>query len=123
MTPTQENHMLTTGFINLWKQRYPKAGQPNFNRNKANFGWKAMRMDMSIDEIKELVEFFFTIPDSKNHDLANFHWNYDAVVERFEEVKKDRAHRKVLAAQSKKRTKDFEERLARIKNNQRSTSE
>jgi hypothetical protein len=123
MTPTQENHMLTTGYINLWKGRYPNAGTPNFNRNKANFGWKTMRMDMSIDEIKELVEFFFTIPDAKDHDLSNFHWNYDQVVERFKEVKKDRAHRKVLAAQSEKRTKEFEERLARIKDNQRSTGE
>jgi len=123
MTPTQEAHMLTTGYINLWKAKYPNAGQPNFNRNKATFGWKTMKMDMSVDEIKELVEFFFTIPDAKQHDLSNFHWNYDQIVERFAEVKKDRAHRKVLAKQSEQRVKEHEERLARIKSDQRSSDQ
>jgi predicted DNA-binding ArsR family transcriptional regulator len=122
-TAQKESVILTDGYIYLWKQKYPNAGPPNFNRNKAHFGWTTMRKDMSMDEIKELVEFFFTIPDAKQHDLSNFHWNYDQVVERFTSVKKDRAHRKVLAKQSEQRVKEHEERLARIKDDQRSSDQ
>ncbi len=121
MTPTQENHALTSGYIKIWKQKYPNDPPPNFNVNKAQFGWKAMRMTMSIKEIQELVEFFFTLNDDRyRHDLHQFHWDYDKVVEKMRTTMKDRAHRAALAQKSEQTTKEFEERIARITNNQRS---
>jgi len=120
MTPTQENHALTSGYIKIWRAKYPNHGAPNFNANKAQFGWKAMRMTMTIKEIQELVEFFFTIGDIHQHDLHKFHWNYDAVVEKKRIAEKDRAHLRAVAKESEQRTKEFEERIARIANDQRS---
>lgn len=120
LTPTQELHALTSGYIKIWKQKYPNAGAPNFNANKAVFGWKAMRMTMSVKEIQELVEFFFTLPSSKQHDLHAFLWDYDEIVEKKRVTEKDRAQRAKIAQASEQRTREFEERVARIKHDQRS---
>lgn len=117
MTPTQENNALTANYIKLWKKKYPQAGSPNFNANKATFGWKAMRMTMTLKEIKALVDFHFSLDDPVHqHDLTNFLWDYDRIADKMEVSINERARKKRLMSESEKRVAEFKERVARIKN-------
>ena len=117
MTKAQENQALTTYWIKKYTELYGTA--PVVNRNKAQFGWKDMRLDMSLEEIYALIDFFFSVSDRNDHDLHKFFWNYDEVIQKRGIIEADRAARKRMAETAQKKTKEFEERIARITSNQR----
>lgn len=77
----QQCHAMTTYFV---KQFQEVTGRSTVvNRNKARWGFEAILMDYSTEQIKQLIDYYL-----KYYPTPNVEWflfNYDKVVEALQE--------------------------------------
>ena len=105
MATAKDCHVLTSYYVTLWKARYGK--QPVVNRNKSRWGFDAMLYDMSVADVKELLDFYVKETSSSNmHSLHWFHNNYELVQTNMQNLKDDRALIVRLMEESRKRAEE-----------------
>ena len=102
----QDCHAMTSYYIKLYKEKYGAA--PTVNRTVARWDWAGILEDLSIDESKALLEFYFTT-SNKGHPLTNFFYTYDKLIESMKDQEKDSKRRKKLLEESEKRSREWRE--------------
>lgn len=94
-------HAMTSYYEKLYKAKYKTA--PNVNRYSARWGFDAILQTYSTSEAKQLVDYYFTTPPTRKHDLDWFFYHYHELVESMRKAAKDAAHRTKLMEESKQR--------------------
>jgi hypothetical protein len=100
-----ECHALTSYYIKEYKDRYDKA--PVVNRNIAKVHFQNMLMDYTSDEIKEMIEFFFTTATTSNHKITDLFYGYDKLIEAMQQHNADVDFRKKLKEETKHRRDEW----------------
>jgi hypothetical protein len=60
-----------------------------------------------MDQVRELIDYYFTTPPTNRHSLEWFFWNYDKLVKAMLDAKEDAAHRLRLKEESKIRAEQW----------------
>lgn len=105
MSTPKQAHTLSTYFGNKFKGKY--GYEHKFNRNKARWSWDNILMDMTMDEAKALIDFYFTTANTSGHSLEWFFYNYDKLAEAKEKTDEDRAALARIREQSRIRTEEW----------------
>ena len=108
MVTAKDCHTLTSYFLTTYKTKYKNS--PVVNRNKARWGFEAVLMDFSMDEAKELIDFYLTTASANRHSLEWFLFNYDKMVTAKQSQKDDAERREQLRRESEQRAKEWRER-------------
>ena len=69
-----------------------------------------MLEDMSLSEVKNLIEYYFSTSSGSRHSLEWFVNNYDRLIEKRAEYEKDKADRERLRRESAKRAEEWRKR-------------
>lgn len=101
MPQAKDCHVLITYFINGYEGRYGR--KPEVNRYSARWGFDSILQDMSMVEARSLIDYYFTTPPTRRHELDWFFYNYDKLHVAMIEARDDAAHRRKLMEESKKR--------------------
>lgn len=88
-TTKQEQHALVSYFGKKYKERYGFA--PKLNRYAALWGFDSILRDMSPDDARGLIDYYFETISPGGHDLTWFFYNYDKLAEAKERRDKDAA--------------------------------
>lgn len=99
-------HAMTSYYIKLYKEKYGVA--PKVNRPVARWDWAGILEDLTVEESKSLLEFYFTT-SNKGHPLNWFFYNYDKLQQSVEELEKDSKRRKKLREESEERAREWRE--------------
>lgn len=91
-----------------YKKRFGKA--PVFNRIKMKYMVVDILSDISLAELKRLVEFF--IVTDKYADITNFCYNYDEIIQDRNELQQDAENRRNLMRQTQRSVKEFRGRYS-----------
>lgn len=103
MASAKDCHTLTSYYEKLYKEKYGSV--PNVNRVTARWNFDSILSGpgVTVGKVKEFLDYYFTTPPTKGHDLEWFFYNYNKVVKGMEETKEDLAHRQKLMEESEKR--------------------
>jgi len=107
-TPAQ-CYAMTSYFVKGYKERY-KGQEPVLNRHSARWGFESILMGMPPEEVKGLIDYYFTTTSQKRHALDWFFYNYEKLQTSMDEVEKDRARRKQLREESEARAAEWRAR-------------
>lgn len=122
MVAAKELHALISYYEAGYKKKY--GTKPVVNRVTQKWNFDSMLKSISITEAKELIDYYFTTPETKRHDLDWFFYNYDKLVKAMLDARKDAEHRAKLMAESKKRAEAWRQSGKQgIADNQRSSTE
>lgn len=105
MATAKECHALISYFEKKYKEVYDKP--PNVNRYSARWGFDSVLMSMGSTQAKELIDYYFTTPKTRLHDLDWFFYNYEKLVKGMQDSREDAAHRRKLMEESKKRAEQW----------------
>jgi hypothetical protein len=115
-------HALTSYFVKAFKQHHGR--EPNINRWSARWGFDAMLQGMSVTDVQALIDYYFTTPSDRLHDLEWFFYNYQKLYRARTDVLTDVALRHKLMEESKKRAEEWRKSGKRsITGTQRSAQE
>lgn len=92
------------------------------NRASMSWGFKAMLKDLSVEQIKEIITFYFRHYNHKSHDFKGFEYSYDKLVDALREREYEVEHVDKLKQESAERAKEWRAKRERIAGN-RSDSE
>lgn len=103
-------HALTTYYIKGFKAKY--GNEPNVNRNIARQAFAGILMDINSEEVKSLIDYYFTTPPTgnKQHSLNWFLYNYDKVKDALVETANDRDSITALMRRSEEKAREWRER-------------
>lgn len=101
----KECHALTSYYEKLYADKYGK--KPNVNRYSARWGFDSVLNSMDSEQARSLLEYYFTTPPTKNHDLDWFFWNYEKISQSMVDTAEDTAHRARLMEESKLRAEKW----------------
>lgn len=104
----KDAYTLTSYFEKVYKAKY--GDRPNVNKYSARYGFDAILTQMSVDECKELIDFYFA-NDNLKHRLEWFFYNYDKLIENKQQVDDDEARLKMMREQSKKRAEEWRKKV------------
>lgn len=105
MSSPKQAHTLVSYFAQQYKKKYQTA--PKVNRYAARWGFDSILMDMSVDEIKGLIDYYFSTLSPNGHSLDWFFYNYEKLAEAREKTEADRKALAVLREQSKRRAEEW----------------
>lgn len=105
MATAKECHTLTSYFAARYKEKYARA--PVLNRYSARWGFDSVLMDMSSKEVEELIDYYFTVPSERHHNLEWFFYNYDKLAKARTDAKEDSEHRARLREESAARAETW----------------
>lgn len=108
MATPKECNTLTSYFEKAWAQKYGRKS--NVNRYKARWGFDAVLGGMSLDNAKELIDFYLTTANNRDHDLEWFFYNYDKLEDARDKAAEDRAEIERLKEETKKRASEWSRR-------------
>lgn len=108
-TPAQ-CHTLVSYYTKKYKARY--GNEPIVNRNDARWKFDAILKGISVQETKELIDYWLGINSAQNHQLTWFFYNYDKLIEVRNAQAEDAARRDHMRHDSEERTKKWRERRA-----------
>lgn len=91
-------HGLLTLYSKLYEIKFGK--KPAMNRYQEAWGFKDILFDYSEQEVKDILQYFFTLNRSK-YDLRTFFSNFSALIEGKQESERRRQERSKLLAQTK----------------------
>lgn len=100
-----ECHALTTYYIKKYKEKYGIA--PVVNRNVAKIQFENMLMDYNSEEIRNLIDFFFTTESSNSHKISTLFYGYDKLVDAMRLHDQDVAFREKLKEETKRRAEEW----------------
>lgn len=122
MATIKDCQTLTSYYIKKYKERY--KSEPNVNRFSARWGFDLVLSGMSIPLAKELLDYYFTTPPTRRHDLNWFFQNYEKILVAYQNGKTDAEHRRKLMEESKIRAEQWRQSGKQgIADNQRSSKE
>ncbi len=98
-------HALITYYEKSYNDKYGKV--PNVNRYAARWGFDSVLQSMNSVQAKELLDYYFTTPATRKHDLDWFFYHYHELVESMLKAKDDAAHRRKLMEESKLRAEQW----------------
>lgn len=96
---------MTSYYAKKFKEHYGR--EANVNRYSARWGFEAVLMGMGTATAHELVDYYFTTPGDRDHNLDWFFYNYDKLYDAMRESKEDAARTERLAAESKQRVAEW----------------
>ncbi len=99
--PIKDCHALTSYYEKAYTSKY--GVKPNVNRYAARWGFDSILQSMPMVQAKELLDYYFTTPPTKKHDLDWFFYHYHQLVEAKQKSSDDAAHRRKLMEESKSR--------------------
>lgn len=105
MATAQQAHGLTSYYVKVYRSHYDKS--PVVNRNTARWGFDSILMDMSVSQVRELIDFYLTTASTNGHSLDWLFYNYDKLVVSMEEHERSRAERKRLREESEERAREW----------------
>jgi hypothetical protein len=105
MATAKDCHTLISYYEKKWKEIY--NGTPSVNRITARWNFDSVLKGMSMKETKELIDYYFTTPKTRLHDLGWFFNNYDKLVKAQQTLAEDAAHRRKLMEESKIRAEQW----------------
>lgn len=107
-TPKQANE-LTSYYIKKYEEYYGRT--PEVNRVAGRWNWDNILIDLSAKKVKELLDYYFSVPSQYGHDLNNFWYNYHKILAAADISEKDRENRERLMKESEARAKAWKEKL------------
>lgn len=105
MATAKDCHSLTSYYEKGYKEKYGHA--PNVNRVTARWNFDSILGSLSLAQTRELIDYYFTTPPTRLHDLDWFFYNYEKLVKAMSDAREDTAHRKKLMEESKKRAEQW----------------
>lgn len=105
MSTPKQAHILSHHFGQAFKKKY--GFDHKFNRNKARWSWDNILMDMTMDETKALIDYYFTTISPNGHTLEWFFYNYDKLAEAKEKVDEDRRALAEIRERTRIRTEEW----------------
>lgn len=105
MATAKDCHVLINYYLKSYEGLHGK--KPVVNRNIARWGFDNMLYDLTMVEVKELIDFYMKTSGSHNHSLQWFYNNYEKLVTSKQEQDEDRVHREKLMAQTRARTEEW----------------
>lgn len=115
-------HTLISYYETKYKEKYGTA--PNLNRVTARWNFDSVLRSMGAPQVKELIDYYFTTPPTKRHELDWFFYNYDKLRSAFIDAQEDREYRAKLMEESKIRAERWRQSGKRgIADNKRGTEE
>lgn len=85
--------------------------EPVVNRHSARWSFASVLEGLSPDEVKALIDYYFTTNSTKRHNLEWFFYNYDKLIEGRTESDKDKDRRERLRHESEQRAREWRERF------------
>jgi hypothetical protein len=101
MASAKDAHSLTSHYEKGFKAKYGTKSSANGVTARWNFD--TLLRQMSIQEVKDLIDYYFTTPPTNMHSLDWFFYNYDKLVQAKAKAVEDAAHRRKLMEESKQR--------------------
>ncbi len=107
---TQDAKQSAHGIITYYQTQYKKKYRvsPVINRNKLQNLVVNILKDLSVQEIKKLIEFYLST--DKNPSLVYFCYEYDEILDRMRLEESDLEHRKALLKQTQMNVEEFRRR-------------
>jgi hypothetical protein len=100
-TPAQCNS-LTTYYMKAYEEKFRRA-RP-VNRNTARWSWANMLEDMTVAEVKELIDYYMKIDGTHGNQLPWFFNHYDELIKNKEAQEADDEFREKLRQETILRT-------------------
>lgn len=100
-TPKQCN-ALTTYYLKAYEKKYRRVHP--VNRNTARWSWANMLEDISVEEAKELVDYYMKTEGSHHNTLPWFFNHYDELIKNKEAQEADDEFREKLREETLRRT-------------------
>lgn len=108
MAAAKDCHVLISYFMKKYKEKYKV--EPAVNRHSARWGFDSVLMDLSVQDVKGLMDYYFTTDSTKRHSLDWFLYNYEKLIEAMTEQLRDAQRRAKLRKESEERAKEWRER-------------
>jgi hypothetical protein len=108
MAAVKDCYALVSYYEKKYKEKYGVAKKEN--KFSARWGFDAMLQDLTVDEVKALLDYYFLTPGTRRHDLTWFFYNYDTLEDAKGEHDKDAALQERVRAESAERAKKWRER-------------
>lgn len=105
MAAAKDAHALTSYYEKRYKEKY--GTNPNVNRVTARWNFDSILKSMPTPLIKELIDYYFTTPPDRRHELEWFFYNYEKLVKAMYEAKDDAARRRKLMEESRIRAEQW----------------
>lgn len=102
-------HALSTYWEKAYEKRYGE--KPVINRNTAKWNWSNMLDHLSAAEVKELIDFYFSVKSVEKHSLPWFFYNYEKIMITRQEQIGDAERRERLRRESEERARKWRERV------------
>lgn len=107
-TTTQQAHGLVGYYKKKYKEVYGRA--PKSNQYADKYGFMDVLSDMSEQEAKELLDFYFNVTSNSNHALQWFFYNYHTLAQSKSARDLDELRRAELREETRKRVEAYKER-------------
>jgi len=110
MTTAQDCHKLITYYEKKFKEKYQTAAV--VNRNSAKWGFDSILKGISPQEVKDLIDYWFSTDTVQRHPLQWFFYNYEKLIQARADQDEDEVRRRILRHQSEERARKWRERRA-----------
>lgn len=105
MATPKEAHTLVTYFGQKYKTKY--GIQPVINRYQGRWGFDSLLMDLSVDEVKKLIDYYFSTISPTGHTLEWFFYNYDKLAVAMEAADEDARSLARIREETRRRTAEW----------------
>lgn len=105
MATREQAHTMVSYYAKKYKETYKV--KPAMNRYAARWGFDDVITDMSVDEAKALVDYYFTTISTNGHSLDWFFYNYEKLAVAMEKANEDRARLAKIREETKRRTEEW----------------
>lgn len=105
----QQCYAMTSYFVAAFKSHY-KGQEPVLNRHAARWGFESILMGLPPEEVKKLIDFYFTTKSQKRHALDWFFYNYEKLQESMNVLELDKERRAKLREESEARAAEWRAR-------------
>lgn len=106
MSDLVKAHTVISYYQTKYKQKYGRSAI--VNRNKLQYLIANMLKDLSLKELKQLIDFY--LETDKNPQLYILCYEYDQVLERMQQEAADLDMRKILLSETQKKVEEFRRR-------------
>ena len=108
MATPKEAHALVTYFGQRYSEKY--GSKPVVNRYQSRWGFDSLLIDLKADEVKKLIDYYFTTISNTGHSLEWFFYNYEKLAVAMEDTERDRASLDRIREETRLRTQEWRRR-------------
>jgi hypothetical protein len=109
MAAVKDCYTLVSYYEKKFKQKYGYK-KDNTNKFAARWGFDAVLQGMTLDEAKELLDYYFlTSGGARQHDLDWFFYNYEKLIEAKKKHDEDSDLQAKVRKESKERARKWRE--------------